>query len=129
MRGMRSELPDVQDFKRLRVWHQAHRLSLNVHSSCDPKLFGQHPGKRTQTLKCADSIPTNISEGSAKEGPEFARYLDMAHASAKELENHLLFARDKRLISRRRFDLLNDSVEHVQRMLIKLIKAVRRGGR
>ena len=71
--------------------------------------------------------PTNISEGAAKEGAEFARYLDMAHASTNELENHLLFARAKKLISPRRFYLLNDCVDHVRRMLINLIKAVRGG--
>jgi four helix bundle protein len=115
----------MQDFKKLRVWQEAQRLSLNVHRSCGSKLYSRYPGKRSQTFRCADSIPSNIAEGSAKEGAEFARYLDMALASAKELESHLLFARDAGLISPRRFGLLDERLEHVRRMLIKLIRAVR----
>lgn len=117
----------MQDFKKLRVWHAAQRLALNVHHSCDPKRFAKYPGKRSQTFRCADSIASNISEGSAKQGLEFARYLEMSLASAKELENHLIFAHRARLISDRRFELLIASLEHVRRMLINLIRVVRNG--
>jgi len=115
----------MQDFKKLDVWHEAQRLALNVHHCCDPKCYSRYPGKRSQTFRCADSIASNISEGSAKEGAEFARYLDLALGSTKELENHLLFARRAGLISERRFRLLNEGVEHVRRMLINLIRTVR----
>lgn len=115
----------MQDFKNLRVWHAAQRLALNVHHCLDARAYSRYPGKRSQTLRCADSIASNISEGSAKEGAEFARYLDLALASTKELENHLLFAERAELISGRRFLLLNEGVEHVRRMLINLIRTVR----
>jgi four helix bundle protein len=115
----------MQDFKKLRVWQAAHFLSLEVHRSCDAKRFANFPGRRSQTLRCADSIAANISEGSAKQGKEFARYLDLSLGSTKELENHLIFARDADLISRPQFERLIELVEHVRRMLIKLIRAVR----
>ena len=115
----------MQDFKKLRVWHLAHALARNVYRSCPAASLRRYPGKRRQILKCADSIPSNISEGSAKSDAEFARYLDMSLGSVKELENHLIFIRDEAIISVGRFDWLDEQVEHVRRMLINLIRRIR----
>ena len=119
----------MQDFKKIRVWKEAQRLALNVHHCLDAKTFGAYPGKRSQTFRSADSIASNIAEGSAKSNREFARYLDMSLASAKELENHLLFAHRAGLISEKRFLLLNESLEYVRRGLINLIRRVRESGK
>ncbi|HYC52268.1 MAG TPA: four helix bundle protein [Gemmatimonadaceae bacterium] len=117
----------MQDFKKIRVWHEAQRLALNVHHCLDAKKFAAYPGKRSQTFRCADSIASNIAEGSAKEGREFARFLDMSLASTTELESHLMFAGRANLIPVRRHRRLMESVEHVRRMLIKFIRRVREG--
>lgn len=115
----------MQDFKKLRVWKESLALYRDVVHSCDRRRYSRYPGKRSQTIRAADSIPTNVAEGSAKSGREFARYLEMALASAKELESHLIFARDEKLFSIRRFSWLNDRLEYVRRMLIKLLRKVR----
>jgi four helix bundle protein len=88
----------MQDFKKLRVWREAIRLSLNVLHSMDRKRYASYPGKRTQTFKSAESIASNISEGAVKSNPEFGPYLDNALASAAELENHLICAGRAQLI-------------------------------
>jgi four helix bundle protein len=115
----------MQDFKKLKVWHLAHRLALNVEASCDPRRFARRPGFRSQTVRTADSIPSNISEGAGKANAEFARYLDMALAAANELEGHLLRARDSNIMSVRRANRLIECTDHARRMLIKLIRRVR----
>jgi four helix bundle protein len=115
----------MQDFKNLKVWHEAHRLALDVHRVCDATRFAKYPGLRSQMLRCAQSIASNIAEGSGKKRGDFARFLDISVGSAKELESDLLFARDLGLISISEFDELNERVDHVRRMLIALIRAVR----
>jgi len=116
----------MQDFKKLRVWHAAHRLALNVEACCDPRRFARRPGLRSQTVRTADSVASNISEGAGKSNLEFARYLDMSLAAADELENHLLRARDSALMGTGRANQLIECTDHVRRMLIRLIQRVRR---
>ena len=118
----------MQDFKKLVVWQLAHRLALNVDASCDPRVCSRRPGFRSQTVRTADSVATNISEGASKSSPEFARYLDIALAAANELENHLIRGRDSRLIPIGRSNRLIDATDHVRRKLILLIRKVRGWG-
>jgi four helix bundle protein len=115
----------MQDFKNLRVWHAAHRLSLAVFVSCEPKVYARSPGLRSQTARTAKSIAATIAEGAPKSDPEFARYLDIALGATTELENHLLFARDADIMPPAIFEGLNERVDHVRRMIIALLRAIR----
>jgi four helix bundle protein len=115
----------MQDFKKLRVWHSAHRLALDTHRLCDATEFARYPGLRSQILRCAQSISSNIAEGSAKNGTEFARFLGISLGSCKELENDLLFARDLGLLGASEFGVLSEQLDHVRRMVIALMRAVR----
>ena len=115
----------MQDFKTIRAWHLARSISRDVFLVCDMRLFSKYPGLRSQTIRTANSISANISEGAAKSGPEFARYLEHAHAAANELENHLVLAFDVGLIPSHIFLRLCDRVDHVRRMLIRLMDRVR----
>lgn len=117
----------MQDFKKLRVWHAAHRLALNVEASCEPRAFARRPSLRSQTIRTADSIASNISEGAGKGNAEFARYLEMALAASNELENHLLRARDSGVLRIGRANQLIEATDHVRRMIIRLLEKVRRG--
>lgn len=116
----------MQDFKKLRVWHAAHRLALNIEASCDPKTFARRPGLRSQMVRTADSVASNISEGAGKRNTEFARYLEMAVAAANELENHLLRARNSHLMQLGLANRLIELTDHVRKMSIRLLAKVRR---
>jgi four helix bundle protein len=77
-----------------------------------------------QLSRAALSIPANIAEGAGRESvKEFRRYLTIAMGSASELENHLLFAQELRLIA----DASNylKELSEVQRMLAGLRRGVR----
>ena len=119
------QLGSVQDFKKLEVWHLAHRLALDIYRVCD-RRFSKFPGLCAQTLRAAQSIASNIAEGSGSEGAEFARYLGHSLKSAMEVENDLLFARDLGVLGLSDFEMLNEGVDHVRRKLIALIRRVRR---
>lgn len=114
----------MQDFKKLVVWQLAHRLALDVYRLCD-RRFSRFPGLRSQTLRAAQSISSNISEGSGAEGLEFARYLAVSLKSAKELENDLIFARDLGVLATQEFEELDKQLEAVRRRLIALIRRIR----
>ena len=117
----------MRDFKRLRVWKQAHLLSLavNEHFVLARRRGFSHVARQAQ--RCASSVPSNIVEGCGHDSPrEFARYLQQALASASELEYHLLEAHGFRLVDGALHDRFADQARQVQRQLQVLIERVRR---
>ncbi len=115
----------MQDFKNLEVWRLAHRLTLDVYRGCD-RRFSRFPRLRSQTLRAAQSIGSNIAEGCGAEGAELARFLGHSVKSSLELENDLILARDLGLLSVTQFSELNASLDRVRRKLIAFIRSVRR---
>ncbi len=64
------------------------------------------------------SVPMNIVEGcGCRSKKEFSRFLDIAYASAKELEYQFLLAKDLKYIGLQRYDELISDVLEVQKML------------
>lgn len=77
-------------------------------------------------LRAAASISANIAEGCGKGSTrEFLRFLEIAIASSRELENHLLLARDLKFISPARHEKLEIMATEVRRMLVGLSKSLR----
>lgn len=59
-------------------------------------LEDERYGMRSQTTRCAVSIPSNIAEGSAKKsGKEYGRYIETSLGSSFELESHLLIIQEQ----------------------------------
>ena len=117
----------LQDFKGLRVWKKAHALALEV---C--RISGSEPGRSHhtglvgQSRRAAISIAANIAEGCARETQrDFAKFLNIAFASAAELEYHMILARDLGVITRSQFRTVTGEIEEIRRMLTGLIHRVR----
>ena len=116
----------MRDFRKLLVWHKAHRLALDVNLTLEAAPTRRYPGLRAQMLRAAASIPANIAEGCGKPSDaELARFAEIALGSTTELDNHLLFARDARVLDEARYSELASRVSEVRRMLFSFVRAVR----
>jgi four helix bundle protein len=115
----------MSDFKKLVVWHKAHSLALEVHR-LGSKLRGvEHASIRSQIVRAALSIPTNIVEGVGQQSrKDFARFISIALNSTSELEYHLIMLRDTRLISESDFRSLLAQAIEVRKMLHGLRRRV-----
>ena len=103
----------MRDFKRLEVWRRAHAFGIAIYEIAADFGRSGHGHLRSQLVRAADSIASNIAEGcGAQTRRELARFLDMAIKSASETENHLMTARDLGLISRE--DWLRHSNETIE---------------
>lgn len=116
----------MQDYTKLEVWQEAHRLAMDVHraSACisrrDNSVF------ISQLRRAAQSVPTNIAEGSSKESNrEFARFLQIAAGSAAELHYHLQFAIGIALIPPPVGEALLADTTLVRKRLYTLLRRVR----
>jgi four helix bundle protein len=84
--------PPVRNFRDLIVWQKAMRVAVEVY-----QLTRRLPKEElyvltAQVRRAAISIPSNIAEGHARQGREFAHYLSIALGSAAEVETQLLLA-------------------------------------
>jgi four helix bundle protein len=113
----------MRDFTKLKVWHKAHALALCIDRLTRRIKDKQYSSFRNQLFRAALSIPANIAEGRRKDTPkEFARFLSIASGSSSELESHLMFARDAKIIGEGEFTALVSQTVEVRKMLYALMK-------
>ena len=75
------------DFKQLRAWREAKRLSVLSKAAIARLPSEERYALGDQWRRAAYSVALNIAEGASRRGPrEFRRYLDIARASLHELE-------------------------------------------
>jgi len=108
-------------FRRLTVWVKAHELTLRVYQATDGPIGRKFPGLAAQLRRAAASIPANLAEGTGHStDPQFNRFIEIAQASAREADYHLLLARDLEAIPSRDYATLSE----VRGMLFSLRKRV-----
>ena len=116
----------MEDFKNLKVWNKAHKLTLLVYRMT--VLFPNEEiyGLTNQMRRASVSIGANIAEGCGRRSDgEMSRFLQIARGSASELEYHLLLARDLRFLEEANYKDLQGRTQEIQRMLASLSATVR----
>src|SRR3954451_12806443 len=109
------------DFRRLEAWQKSRELAADLNRLLPVGSLKSHPGMRSQILRAADSIPSNLAEGCAKDSRlELARFAESAYASSKELLNHLILCHDREAIPSREFHDLVVRTDRVARLCFGL---------
>jgi len=117
----------MSNYHDLEVWRLAHALVLNVHTEAKRIRGAEYTSLRSQMVRAAMSVPTNLVEGSAQESArEFCRFIKIALNSSAELEYHLLLGRDLGLMKPEPFNSLTDQTTKVRKMLWGLLRGVSR---
>jgi len=116
----------LRDFRELKVWEKAHRLTLEVYRVSRTFPTDELYGLTRQTRRASASIGANIAEGAGKDSrAEFGRFLQIALGSASELEYHILLARDLNYLSTEDYEFLSAQVVETKRMLVGFIQFLR----
>ena len=77
----------ARDHRKLRVFHDAHRLVLAIYRETKAFPNDEWFGIRQQMRRAATSMPTNIVEGSARlSTSEYINFVIIARGSAGELQ-------------------------------------------
>jgi four helix bundle protein len=116
----------MQNFRMLRVWQQAHAVSLEVYRDTRGFPAAERYGLMTQIRRAAVSICANIAEGCGRGSRrELMRFLYIAHGSASELECELILSAELGFLQRSDHARLEASIIQVKRMLGGLIRRLR----
>ena len=116
----------MKDFKKLKVWEKAHRLTLDVYQASANFPREELYGLTSQIRRSCLSIPSNIAEGCGRgSDTDFARFLQISMGSSSEVEYLLILSRDLQILRNDDYETLNDDVIQIKRMLTSLIKTLR----
>ena len=88
------------DFREIAAWQHAQEVKLRVYALLDRPRIRRDFEYANQLRAAARSGPANIAEGFGRFGnKEFARFVRIAKGSEQEVLNHLIDARDQRLLT------------------------------
>lgn len=108
----------MRDFHKLQVWEKSHCLALEVYRATRNFPKAETFGLTNQLRRAVVSIPSNIAEGSGRDGnTEFRRFLEIASGSASEVEYQLLLSRDLGYLDAESYKSLNAQVIEIKMML------------
>jgi four helix bundle protein len=92
----------VRNYRELRVWQEAHEMTLQIYRASNSFPEDELYGLRSQLRRAASSIGANLAEGCGRQSSaDFGRFVRMAMGSASELDYHVLLAADLGYIERK----------------------------
>jgi four helix bundle protein len=116
----------MKDFRKLKVWQSAHRLTLDVYQASATFPPEELYGLTSQIRRSCLSIPSNIAEGCGRgSDTDFARFLQISMGSSSEVEYLLILSRDLQILTSDYYERLSQDVIQIKRMLTSFIKTLR----
>lgn len=114
-----------RDHRKLRVFHDAHALTLAIYKETNGFPKDEWFGLRMQMRRAALSVPSNIVEGSARRSArEYCNFLNIATGSACELAYLLHVADALHLLSQEPGARLQIQADRVVRQMKRLVGEV-----
>jgi four helix bundle protein len=115
----------ARDHRKLRVFHDAHRLTLAIYKHTKNFPKEEWYGLRAQIRKASTSIPTNIVEGSARRTTRaYLNFLNVARASAAEVTYLVLLTFQLEMLSKGSFAILDQLCQQLVPQLEALVDSV-----
>jgi four helix bundle protein len=113
----------MKTHKDLNVWKESILLVTIIYEKTKSFPKDELFSLTSQIRRCAVSIPSNISEGAARESnKEFLRFLYISQGSIAELDTQLLIASNLKFLSEEDYAILADKLTSIRKMLAGLIK-------
>jgi four helix bundle protein len=108
----------VQRFTELKVWQRSHQLVLAVYRLSKAFPADERYGLLSQLRRAVLSVPTNIAEGSKRQGgKDYARFLNISEGSLVETEYLLMVGRDLGYVKPEQTGPLLEEIHEIASML------------
>ena len=110
-------MSDIRDFQDLKVWQKAIQLARGVYDVTKRFPAQERFGLTNQIRRAAVSVSSNIAEGHARQGREFAHYLSIARGSLAESQSQLLLAVELNFVAKAQISPLLELITELLRMI------------
>ena len=115
----------ARNYKNIQVYHLAYQFVLDVYQKSKNFPKEELHNITSQLRRASVSIPLNIAEGSAKASDrEFAYFLNVSYASAKEVEVLLYLCHDLKYLSKQDSELLLFKLDELNAKLYLFLRNV-----
>ena len=112
----------MQDFRNLRVWQAAHRVTLAIYRATAAFPREETFGLTSQLRRSISAVGANLAEGCGRGTPaDTRRCFRIAFGEACESLNHLILARDLGYLEPTTFDDIERELRPIRRMLLRLM--------
>jgi four helix bundle protein len=113
----------MKTHKDLTVWQESIKLVTLIYKMTNSFPKEELYALTSQIRRSAISIPSNISEGAARESnKEFLRFLYISQGSISELDTQLLIANNLYFLSKEDYIQIDEKITEIRKMLAGLIK-------
>jgi len=117
--------PRIDSFEKMKVWQEAHALTMKVFAATPKLPAEQQAGLALQMEQAAVNVPKSIAEGFKRRGPRNkAHFYNLAQTSLEGLRYYFILCRD--LGFDIPFDDLSYRGDQVSRMLDGLVRSMMR---
>ena len=115
----------MRDYQELNVWQKSHGFVLKVYNATSSFPREETYSLVNQLRRASISIPSNIAEGCGRNSnKELKRFMSIAMGSATEVGYQLLLSKDLGYLSVDVYNVLNDEVDGIQKMLASYIRKI-----
>lgn len=116
----------MQSYRELIAYQKAYQLTLDIYKATRKYPKEELFGIVSQMRRSAVSIPCNIAEGYCRNHrKEYIQFLNVAFGSCGELETLLSLSKDLGYLALSDFNLFDEQLKDVSRLLWKLIVSLK----
>ncbi len=120
-------MASIRRFEDIKSWQKARSLTKEVYKLSSQGTFTRDFDLKSQIRRASISIMANIAEGFGRHSDkEFAYFLNIAYASACEVQSHLYIAIDMNYLNKTKFDELYNLLNEICRMLYAFSQHLRK---
>lgn len=113
----------MKTHKDLNVWQESITLVTLIYEKTKSFPKDELFGLTSQIRRSSISIPSNISEGAARESnKEFLRFLYIAQGSLSELDTQLIISNNLNFLTNEDYFQISEKLAGIRKMLAGLIK-------
>jgi four helix bundle protein len=113
-------------FQGLAAWKTAHEMVLLIYSHINEIPVMERYNIRSQLLRAAVSVPTNIAEGTGRNThKEMIHFFIIARGSLEELKYLIILTRDLKYINSESYNKVFYTIERTSRLINGLIRSLR----
>lgn len=127
MSSVKSDQSTIQHFYDLRIWKEAHALSISIYKITDNFPQKEIYGMSDQLRRASSSVGANIAEGFGRfHFKEKIKFYYNARGSACEVQNFIFLAQDIGYVDKKCARDIFTKYEELNKQLNQFIKSVQR---